>query len=324
VVKEETKRNQKILVIATISIAITTITLTSWLKPKLDETAKLKVVTTFYPLTYFTKEVGGEFVSITQLIPDNQDVHSWQPKMSDILATEEADIIMYNGVDLDNWMETDILSAIDLKNKLVIKTTEDIDLLENQDQHNDSHENEHEPSDPHTWVSPYIAKQQAQKIYEALVQKDPDHEQYYNERWKTLKAKFEELDIAYITGLSSKQKEAIFATHAAFGYPADRYGFEQHAVIGLSADEQPSASVIASLVNLMIDHEIYVVYVDPVYSDEYAQTLKNTLESETGQPVQILSLYFMLGLIDDLDYFQQLESNLENLKIGLEAQLNQY
>lgn len=318
-VRTETNRNQKIFAIATISFIIITIVFTSWFKPRLDVTAKLNVVTTFYPLTYFTKEIGGDFVSITQLIPDNQDVHSWQPKMSDILATEEADIILYNGVNLDHWMETDILSAIDLGDKLVIKTTEDIDLLEIQDQHNDSYEYDHAPFDPHTWVSPYIAKQQAQKIYEALVQKDTDHEQYYTEQWQNLRTRFEELDTAYMTGLSSKRKNAIFITHAAFGYPADRYGFEQHAVIGLSADEQPSISVITNIIDLMIDHEIFVVYVDPVYSDEYAQTLKTTLESKTGQSIQILSLYFMLGLIDNLDYFEQLESNLENLKTGLEA-----
>jgi hypothetical protein len=117
----------------------------------------------------------------------------------------------------------------------------------------------------------------------------------------------------------TKQKDVIIVTHAAFGYLADRYGFHQHGVIGLSADEQPSASTIAALVNTMIDQEIYVVYVDPVYSDSYAQTLKNTLESKTNQSVQILRLYLMSGEIDGLDYFTQLERNLQNLKIGLQA-----
>jgi hypothetical protein len=62
-----------------------------------------------------------------------------------------------------------------------------------------------------------------------------------------------------------------------------------------------------------------VIYVDPVYSGESAQTLKSELKRLSGQNVQILRLYFMLGTIDDLDYFGQQEKNLENLKIGLEA-----
>jgi len=62
-----------------------------------------------------------------------------------------------------------------------------------------------------------------------------------------------------------------------------------------------------------------VVYVDPVYADESAQTLRNELERISVQDVQILKFYFLLGDKDGLDYFGQQEKNLENLKIGLEA-----
>ena len=68
-----------------------------------------------------------------------------------------------------------------------------------------------------------------------------------------------------------------------------------------------------------MEHEIYVVYVDPVYANEYAQTLKNELQHLSGQNVQILELYIILGKMNSLDYFEQQEKNLENLKIGLEA-----
>jgi zinc transport system substrate-binding protein len=164
-----------------------------------------------------------------------------------------------------------------------------------------------------------MAEPQAQNIYEALTQKDPDNINYYSERWQNLKTRFEELDNNYLSGLSTRKKDEIFVAHSAFGYLADRYGFEQHGVIGISADEQPSATVYVNLVETMIEHEIYVVFVDPVYPDESAQTLRNELERLSGKTVQILKLYFMLGSIDGLDYFEQLETNLENLKMGLEA-----
>ena len=90
-------------------------------------------------------------------------------------------------------------------------------------------------------------------------------------------------------------------------------------MIGLSADEQPSATTIANILDLMIEHETYVVYVDPVYSEEYSQTLKDELESQTGHSVTVLKLYLMLGKIDGRDYLEQLSFNLESLKVGLEA-----
>jgi zinc transport system substrate-binding protein len=304
-------KRQKLFVIATITIVLTAMIAAAYY-------SILQVVASFYPLAFFAQEIGGEEVTVKQLIPDNLEVHTWQPSFADILAVDEADVIIYNGASLDHWFEDDILSIVDSSDKIIVETTEGVKLLETEPEHADEHK---ELYDPHTWISPFIAKQQAQKIYEALIQKNPNHMEYYSERWQNLKTRFEELDNNYVTGLSTKRKEEIFVAHSAFGYLADRYGFKQHGVIGISADEQPSASVYASLVEMMIDHEIYVVYVDPVYTDESAQTLKNDLETRTDQNVQILKLYFMLGSIDGLDYFGQQEKNLENLKIGLEASL---
>jgi len=297
-------KRQKLFVIATITIVLTAMVAAAYysiLQEKM-EVGKLKVVASFYPLAFFAQEIGGEEVTVRQLIPDNLEVHTWQPSFADILAVDEADVIIYNGASLDHWFEEEILSNIDSSNKIIVETTKGIKLLETEPEHADEHE---ELDDPHTWISPFIAKQQAQKIYEALIQKDPNHEEYYSERWQNLKMRFEELDNNYLTGLSTKNKEEIFVAHSAFGYLADRYGFEQYGVIGISADEQPSASVYADLVEIMIDHETYVVYVDPVYSDESAQTLKNELERLSGQDVQILKLCFMLGDMGGLDYYGQ-------------------
>ena len=310
-------KRQKLFVTATAIIVLTAVFATVFYSQQnKTESDKLKVVATFYPLAFFAQQIGGEEVTVKQLIPDNTEVHTWQPSFADILAVDEADVIIYNGASLDHWFKDDILPNIDSSNKIVVETTRGVQLIETETEHADEHE---ELYDPHTWISPFLAKQQAQNIYEALIQKDPDHEGYYSERWQNLKTRFEELDNNYLTGLSTKNKEDIFVAHSAFGYLADRYGFKQYGVIGISADEQPSAQVYANLVEMMIKYETYVVYVDPVYTAESIQTLKNDLETRTDQNVQILKLYFMLGAIDGLDYFGQQEKNLENLKIGLEA-----
>jgi len=314
-------KRQKLFVAATAIIVLTAVFASAFYSQQnRTESDELKVVATFYPLAFFAQQIGGEEVAVTQLISDNTEVHTWQPSFADILAVDEAEVIIYNGASLDHWFEEEILSNIDSSNKIIVETTRGVQLIETETEHSDEHEHEHEGLyDPHTWISPFLAKQQAQSIYEALIQKDPDHEGYYSERWQNLKTRFEELDNNYLTGLSTKSKEDVFVAHAAFGYLADRYGFKQHGVIGISADEQPSAQVYANLVDMMMEHETYVVYVDPVYTEESVQTLKNDLESRTDQKVQILKLYFMLGSIDGLDYFGQQEKNLENLKIGLEA-----
>jgi zinc transport system substrate-binding protein len=268
-------KRQKLFVTATTIIVLTAVLATAFYTPQnKPENNKLEVVATFYPLAFFAQQIGGEEVTVKQLIPDNTEVHSWQPALADILALDEADVILYNGASLDHWFEDDVLPVIDSSNKVIVETTKGIQLLETAQENDHEHEGLY---DPHTWLSPFIAKQQAQNIYEALTQKDPANTDYYTERWQSLKTRFEELDNNYMSGLSTKRKEDIFVSHAAFGYLAFRYGFKQHGVIGISADEQPSASTYTNLVELMLEHETYVVYVDPVYAGESAQTLGNEL-----------------------------------------------
>jgi zinc transport system substrate-binding protein len=308
-------RKQKILLasITLIIIAVAAIALTTS-TPKTD---KLTLVATFYPLAYLSQEIGGDYIAVTQLVPSNTEIHSWEPSASHIVTIENANMIVYNGAGADHWMEDDILPALSAsKERIVVDTTAGLDLIANQDHDEDE---EHGAYDPHTWISPYMAKLQAEKIYNTIVQADPAHQDYYTQRWQTLEAKLTQLDTEYTEGLANGNKTMIFVTHEAFGYLASRYGFEQHGVIGLSADEQPSAATIATLVEEMEEHQTYVVYVDPVYSTEYAQTIKTEVEAQTGHAVTILNMYLILGPQTDMDLLQQMQTNLANLKVGLEA-----
>jgi len=271
-----------------------------------DPTATLNVTTSFYPLSYCAKAIGGDYVAVHTLVPSNTEVHSWQPSTSDIFTANSADLLVYNGAHLDSWFEEDILTAIQDNTKMVVDTTSNISLLT-------------VPSgvDPHTWISPYLIQQQAQQIFYALASLDPSNYAYYHNRWKQLSDTLSLLDQQYHDELSRTQKDTIFVTHAAFGYLAHRYNFTQKSLIGLSADQQPSAVAVSNLIDLMIEYETFVVYVDPIYSKDYAYTLKSTLEKRTGRDVNVLTLYTMLGPFDGFDYLQQLANNLINLTIGL-------
>ncbi len=297
------------------------------------ENGSINVVATFYPLAYFASEIGGDYASVASLIPYNTEVHSWQPSTNDMLAASNADILIYNGAGIDRWFEDSLLTAINTTGKLVVETAAGLPLIagsEGDPYHDHDYGSEHENEtaesqevqdhglyDPHTWISPALARQQAQKIYEAFVQLDPSHSAYYEQRWALLSEKLEDLDQAYALNLSAKTKSTIFVTHGAFGYLADRYDFEQVSVIGISADEQPSASAFAGIVDLMVERDTYVIFLDPVYEDKYANTLKAELESRTSHTVTILELYLMLGPVNGMDYFDQMEANLLNLKLGL-------
>jgi zinc transport system substrate-binding protein len=309
-------QKQKLLILSTILIIIILIIAASTSYTPLQSTDKLKVVATFYPLAFFAEQIGGEHVQVIQLVPSNTEIHNWDPSAQDITATENADIIIFNGAGIDHWMQNEILPALtNTRSRTTINTTNGLPLLEVTG----TDEYDHGYYDPHTWISPYMIKLQAEKIYRVLVQQDPLHETYYTDRWAVLKNTLEQIDANYTEALSNRKKNTIFVSHEAFGYLAYRYNFTQKGVIRLSADQQPSAIALAIIIQLMVQYETYVIYVDPVYSREYSQMLKNELEIQAGKTVTILKLYLATGCIDGYNYFQQQLVNLENLRTGLEA-----
>jgi zinc transport system substrate-binding protein len=284
-------------------------------RPQPLKGGKLIVVATFYPIYYLAERIGGDMVEVHSLIQPGMEVHSWQPAVKDIVACSDADIIIYNGAGLDDWLHEEVLPLMDVEGKLIIDTTENVTLWENIEK---KEIEEHGLYDPHTWISPYEARQQAETIYRAFIERDPDNLDYYTDRWMALSNDLKTLDESYKTKLQSKVRDSIFVTHDAFGYIARRYGFKQQGIIGVSADEQPSTQTIAQIVDMMQQTGTYVFYIEPGYSDIYVQTVKTELQIRTGKTIHILELYHLNGPIDGLDYIQQMEKNLVNLQKGLE------
>jgi zinc transport system substrate-binding protein len=283
-------------------------------RPKPLKGGKLIVVATFYPIYYLAEWIGGEIVEVHCLIQPGIEVHSWQPSVKDIVACSDADIIIYNGAGLDDWLHEEVLPLIDSEGKLIINTTENVTLWENIEK---KEIEEHGLYDPHTWLCPYEARQQAETIYKAFIEKDPNNVDYYTARWMALSNYLKTLDESYKTKLQSKARDSIFVTHDAFGYIARRYGFKQQGIVGVSADEQPSTQTIAQIVDMMQQTGAFTFYIEPGYSDIYVQTVKTELQIRTGKTIQILELYHLSGPFDGLDYIQQMEKNLVNLQKGL-------
>jgi zinc transport system substrate-binding protein len=283
-------------------------------RPQPQLSGKLAVVATFYPLAYLTEEIGGDVVEVTTLIPPGVEPHSWQPSAGDLVACSDARIILYNGAGLDDWLSDDIVPSIDASGKLIVDTTANVTLWRNVDA---GEIEEHGVYDPHIWVSPYEARQQAEAIYKTLVEADPPNADYYARRWSTLSAKLMQLDTEYTAQLTDKTHTTIYVTHDAFGYTARRYGFQQESIVGISADQQPSTETLVQIITQMQQTNTYTFYVEPGYSDAYVQTVKAELEARTGETIQVLKLYHMNGPQDGLDYLAQMEKNLENLRTGL-------
>ncbi len=110
------------------------------------EEGKVNVVTSFYPLYDFTKKIGGEHVHVINLVPAGVDAHDWAPKSRDIVHMTEADLLIYNGLGFEGWLD-DFLESLDsdanVKPVSATALLEPIVLGEEHEDEEQAHEDDH-------------------------------------------------------------------------------------------------------------------------------------------------------------------------------------
>jgi zinc transport system substrate-binding protein len=264
-----------------------------------EESDKLQVVTSFYPLYYFASEIGGDRAEISSLIPNNMEPHSWNPKPSDLIGTSRSDVFVYNGGGFEPWADGFIAQ---LENDVeVVDTSEGIEVGTN---------------DPHFWLDPLTAKVQVDNIANAFYRADPGNATYYQANAADLQSRLDQLDQDYQMGLEGRTKNDIVTTHEGFNYLAMRYGFEAHAAIGISGDEQPSVQDMARLTDLILGLGLHYVFSEPTFNDAVMQQISD----QTGAEVLVLDgVHSQSGVNSDKDYFEMMYANLEALRIGMEV-----
>lgn len=303
---------------------------------------KVNVVTSFYPIYEFAKEIGGEDANVINLLPIGVEAHDWTPRSQDIINTSKAQLFLFNGAGFEGWVPN-FLQGIDSKSEVkAVEVSKGITLIEvgEDDGHGHSHshgeadadadhshgEADHEELseetadhlvDPHTWVSPKSAIIIAENIKNSFVEVDPAHKENYESRYAALNQKLKDLDARFTESLSKTTKKEIVTSHAAFGYLTRDYGLTQHAIMGLSPDAEPLAQDLLDLKTLVIEEGIQYIFFEELVSDKLA----NTLASETG--AQTLVLNPLEGLTQEQEkagetYVSLMEKNLQNLVKALQ------
>lgn len=287
---------------------------------------KLKVVTTFYPMYEFSKQVAGEHADVVALIPSGVEPHDWEPSAKDMATLQEADVFVYNGI-VEGWAEQALASAAN-EDRIVVEASKGLPLIEGlEDEHEHEHEEdshaeeEHEAEghgwDPHVWLSPALAQQEVAAIEAALAQADPDHREDYERNADAYIAKLKELDQAYKDGLAGAKRKAFVTQHAAFGYLAREYGLTQVPIAGLSPEQEPSPSEMAEVVAFAKEREVKTIFFETLVEPKVAQVVAD----EIGAKTDVLNP--LEGLTEEersqgLDYIGVMKQNLAALKKALE------
>lgn len=291
---------------------------------------KLKVLASFYPMYDFACKIGGDYAEVKMLIPSGFEPHSWEPSTRDMLSFEEADVFIYSGAGMEQWVDK-ILASIQNKKLLSVEASSGITLMEAglrsiesattgdtaQDGHDSEEEHEeHGQYDPHVWLDPQNAKLQMKAICDAFCLKDPDHAEYYQSNYSRYAGELDVLDAEFEAALSSFTDRNIVVAHEAFGYLCQAYDLYQIPIKGISADAEPDAARMREIVDFADLYDVKVIFFEELASPEVAEAIA----SETGCETRALSP--LGGLTQEQidsggEYFSVMRSNLEALKYAL-------
>lgn len=286
-----------------------------------SDSGKLQVVTTFYPMYDFTKQVAQDDADVSLLLEAGLEVHSFEPSSQMIAEIQDADVFIYNSPEMETWVP-DLLASIDTSDMVVICASEAITLLEYEGEaHAHDHESEGEEAetghnhtvDPHVWLDPVLAQTEVTTIAEGLAKADADHADAYLKNAEAYNRQLIELDEAYKTAFEGAENRTFVTQHAAFAYLAARYDLEQISVTGLNAESEPSAAALATLSDYVKANSISHIYFE---NNASSQTAK-TLAEEVGVELAVLSP--LEGITEDdqkqgADYISVMLKNLEALK----------
>jgi zinc transport system substrate-binding protein len=283
---------------------------------------KVKVVASFYPILEFVKNIGGERVEVSSLIPIGVEPHDFEPTIQNIQNAERADMLVFNGAGFEGpWIKK-------INAKFVVDSSQGLNLIRSSgegsssnDQRADEPDNkENAPFNSHVWLDPILAKLQVEKIRDGLIKIDQNNAAYYSKNARKFMSELDSLDAAIRSELSDCEKKEFISFHDAFNYLAHRYNLTQHAIhetISPAGEILPQK--IQEVIELARNMEI-----DTIYSEELLDPrLANVIAQEVPNG-KVLILSPLEGIDQQeqkagIGYVDKMNENIQNLKLGLKC-----
>jgi zinc transport system substrate-binding protein len=211
------------------------------------------------------KQVGGDRVDVSTLIPTGVEPHDYDPTIQQILNAQTADILVYNSAGLETWVpKVNAKFALDASNGIALMSST------NPESHG---------TDPHVWLDPILAKKEVENIRDGLIKVDPANAAYYTANAKKFSGQLDSLDGSIRTMLPTCQKKDFVALHEAFGYFAKRYGLNQHSILGVSPEGEVAPQKLQQIAQITRNLGINIIYsedlVDPRLANTIAQEIPN-------------------------------------------------
>lgn len=266
------------------------------------ESDKPQIYTSFYALYDFTKEIADDNADIYNIVPSGTEPHDWEPTVQDMSNINNADVLFYNGLGMESWIDK-VKSSLTNSEVKFKELSLGVPVDENS-------------TDPHIWLNPQNVKIMCKNILDTLCEIDPDNKDIYEVNYNNYMVSLDNLDKSYSDTISSLYNRSIVVSHEAYNYLCNAYGLKQTAIDGILADSEPSPDKMKDLINFVNENDIKYIFYEELVSQKTAEILAK----ETG--TKLLPLNPFEGLTDEEiskgeNYISVMYENLENIKTAL-------
>ena len=242
-----------------------------------------KVVTTFTVIQDIAQNVAGDAAIVESITKPGAEIHDYQPTPGDIVKAQSAGLILWNGMNLERWIEKFFQNLTDVPG---VTVTEGIEPLSISGGPYDGKPN------PHAWMSPSNALIYVENIRKALTKYDPDNAETYAKNAAAYAEKIKAIDKPVRERLAAipEGKRWLVSSEGAFSYLARDYGLKELFLWPINADSQGTPQQIRTVIDTVREQQIPVVFSESTVSDKPARQVAKETGANYGGILYVDSL----------------------------------
>lgn len=271
------------------------------------DTKPFRVVTTFTIIQDIAQNVAGSSAIVESITKPGAEIHDYQPTPLDVVKAQSADLVLWNGMNLERWFERFFENVSDVPSVVVSEGIEPVGIKDGP--------YTGKPN-PHAWMSPSNALIYIENIRKALVAHDPKNADAYNANAAAYAEKIKALDAPFrerIAAIPEAQRWLV-TSEGAFSYLARDYGMREAFLWPINADEQGTPKQVRKVIDLVRANNVPVVFSESTISDKPAKQVAKETGARYGGVLYVDSLSAENGPVPT--YIDLLKMTVETIVEG--------
>lgn len=244
---------------------------------------RVKAVTSFTILADMARNVAGDAADVVSITKPGAEIHNYQPTPGDLVGAQDADLVLWNGLNLEQWFAQFLGNLPDVPNYVLTDGIEPIGIGDGP--------YEGKPN-PHAWMSPSDALIYVDNIRAAFAEVDPANAELYAANAEAYAAEINAIVEPLRAALADipEEKRWLVTSEGAFSYLARDFGLKELYLWPINADQQGTPQQIRKVIDAMREHSIPAIFSESTVSPDPAQQVARETGAKYGGVLYVDSL----------------------------------